>query len=180
MARTQTRLARRTFDGTLPHVEPDLDDIVVRLINARKLIAGLPHRQRPADHGHAEDSVEERDMAKVIAAYELLDDIDHALPSIWCWCVVKLYRPRDDGHVSPPALWTGHTTREQAELYAPAIAAHYKGGDSRFADRPDPTPDAEGYDAKWGDRFAVRQLAARPHDIIHPDLPVAEYVRGLG
>lgn len=119
--------------------------------------------------------VRESGMVKLAEIWEMLEDVANDLPPVECWCVCKV---RHEGILpTKPSVWTGHMTREQADAFAPAIAAHYAGRASHTSDRH---PDCEGFWGGWSDRFVVARSFCGIRSVVGPDLEPAEYVRWLG
>jgi hypothetical protein len=115
-------------------------------------------------------------LGRLAQAWMLVENVERDLPSVECWCVVKETRYRDE----PPrwTTWTGHVDREQAEAFAPVIAAHYARKNAHGG--ADPEPEADGYFGGWRDRFHVRWAVARVRDVVGPLCSPEEYVRRLG
>jgi hypothetical protein len=105
------------------------------------------------------------DPTELADVYCFLADAHRTLPKVQAWCVVKHYAPSllPDAHVWKPAVWTAHLSKEQAEEFAVAIAAHYR----------------KKYPHHRPDEFLVEQRVAGVSNFIHPDCTVERYMRGL-
>lgn len=121
-------------------------------------------------------TVSETVVEQLAETWELLEDIDRDLPAVMCWCVVKVYGRDPD--TWRPTVWTGHTTLEQAEAFAPAIAAHYAKKSAHGGG--DKNPDAPGHFGGWQDRFMVKRTPCSIRDMMQPALTPEDYVRSLG
>lgn len=109
--------------------------------------------------------VPEPHLTALVAAYNVMADVNRALPRVECWCVVKHYasHDRDPNDVWKPAVWLGCTTKEQAEAFAPAIEAHY----------------VRKYGPAERDRFVAERAPCYIRQVINPELTPEEYVEGL-
>jgi hypothetical protein len=136
-------------------------------------VASHPDYVAVTDYGYP--TVAEEQMGLLAEVWERLEDIHRRLPYVEAWCVVKDSRRS----ISPmgPRVWTGHTDREQAEAFAPVIAAHYARRAHHTSDR---FPDDPGYWGGWTDRFYVGRSVCSIRDVVGPNLSPEEYVRGLG
>lgn len=189
-ARAERRLAvsndDRPWRERWPH---DLESVRLRLVKATQLAEGIL-LDEPADPTTHPDYVRTKQDTGILVPnhhlghlaelWEQVERLQNALPHVECWCVVKLYRDGNGagGTTWQPTTWTGHVEREQAERFAPVIAAHYA-SKAPAPTRPAPE-DAPGYAGGWGDRFAVAWAAADIRDVVNPNLSPQEYVRGLG
>ncbi len=126
-----------------------------RLIKALAIVQQLP--KEPT----------EKDIKSVLALYEQLKDIHREVPKVRCWCVVKFYSENPKGlkgHSWEPRVWTGHTTKAQADEFAPAIEKHYQKGRANHD----------------GDRFKVLYRECSFPDLMEPDISAEQFCKRLG
>lgn len=185
MSDLRRRLARSERDfpwDVRPHTHHTLGHLRDRLDEALSLTEGMLLLEA-AECADLETSkacgcgevVREEFMGKLAQTWEMVEGIQHGLPPVECWCVVKVYYR--DGKEESRTVWTGHTDREQAEAFAPAIAAHYAAKNHHTSDS---YPDHPGFWGGHSDRFIVGRAAANVRDVIGPECSPQEYVRGLG
>lgn len=108
---------------------------------------------------------DETDAARVRDLYQTLAHaIRWHLPQVTLWCVVKHYADHDPATgLWAPAIWCAFLSREQAESFRTAIDEHYT---------------AQARARGWRlDGWTVERRAARPTDIIHPNLTPTEYIQ---
>lgn len=190
LRRRTRRLAVSERD--LPHDERpfsrhDRDELVQRLRFALDLAEALPLRPEPGKYGAdviARDPngypemLTELDPARTAAIlWGVLEDIDYGIPEVEGWAVVKTSYHSTDGPEGRTSVWTLHTSKEQAEAFAPAIAAHYARKASHTSDAH---PERPGIWGGWTDRWSVVWTTDSIRDMIGPDCTPEAYTRGLG
>jgi hypothetical protein len=114
------------------------------------------------------------DEAQILAdAWELLDEVERDVPEVEAWCIVRYDYPGespDKDHTYP----FGFLTKEQADEFAPLLAAHYAKGASHTSDR---SPHAEGYWSGWKSRIVVRRHPISIRSIVNPDCDLGVFLR---
>lgn len=146
--RTLVKQRANSYDSTQRSVGRALE----ALEHARVALLGMPEGR----------VVSEEFLSNVAVAYSALVEIDRLLPEVMCWCVVKRYDGMDAWKTS---VWSGHTTRRQADAFAVAIQKHY---------------DAQAKTHGWcKDSYVVDHVACRITQVMNPYLSADEYVATL-
>jgi hypothetical protein len=148
-------MVRDPYSRSDPPEGQDLD-LLQKLDRARELWGQLDE---------AQGDLEAAQLACMLQ--EVLKAIGDTHVQVELWCATKFYRENLEGDPNkrwPPAPWTGHTTKEQAEAYAPAIKQRY----------------LELHHVDYGDQFRVTRQLVSAHSIVPPELSAEDYVRGIG